>query len=107
MQVWLQPLEPHNVHPVEWVTQNISIGKIATFGMMAPLFSAIRFNPSLKRKSDYDLIAPFSKHTTWNAEKPWKCEADIAKVYTELGFRAAILPDRYIKHIGEGRHISA
>jgi hypothetical protein len=113
MQVWLQPLEQHNAHPIEWGHSapsgyaNVNGPLSVNYGLMAPLFSAIRFNPSLKRKSDYDLIAPFSNHTTWNAEKPWKCEADIAKVYTEMGYRSAILPDRYIKHIGEGRHISA
>ena len=99
LQVWLQPLEENNVHPIKW-------GK--DYGVLGAgkLWSGIRFNPALKRKSDYDLIAPFGQHTVFNPAKPWKAEADIAKVYTALGFKAAILPGRYIKHIGDGRHVN-
>lgn len=100
MQVWLQHLEPHNQHPVDW-TKGYGVMKAAP-----GLYSGIRFNPSLKRKADYDLIAPFSKHTTFLFDKPWKSEAAIAKVYTARGYKAAILPEVYVKHIGHGRHVT-
>lgn len=101
LMVWLIQLEYMNVHPVEWG---------ATHGVlkrMPQLWSWHRFNPSLKRKADYDLIAPFSKHTSFNPAKPWKAEADISQVYHKLGFTAAILPEAYMHHIGNGRHVGA
>jgi hypothetical protein len=97
LQVWLQPLETNNQHPVTWSNE------YGTFKLSHDLWAWHRFNPSLKRKSNYDLIAPFSKHTTFNKNKGWKSEEAISKVYNDLGFTAAILPDRYIKHIGEDR----
>lgn len=101
LMVWLKSLEPENVSPIEWTTKGYGI-----FKRLPNLWSWHRFNPSLKRKADYDLIAPFSKHTIFNREKPWKAEADISQVYHKLGFTAAILPDEYIRHIGDGRHVS-
>lgn len=101
IQVWLQPIEQNNQHPVVWVDEKHGILKHEP-----NLWSGFRFNPSLKRKADYDLIAPFSKHTIFDRNKPWKAEADIAKVYWSKGFKAAILSKQYIKHIGEFRHVS-
>lgn len=100
LQVWLMQPEPHNVSPIDWS------GAYGVFKRTPDLWAWHRFNPSLKRKADYDLIAPFSKHTEWNPAKPWKSEADISKVYHKLGFSAAILPASYIRHLGQNRHIS-
>ena len=99
MQVWLIHPEPQNQHPITWGNK---------YGIMKAgngVYSGVRFNPSLKRKADYNIIAPFSQHTTFDPEKAWKSEATIAKIYTNLGFKAAILPQVYIKHIGAGRHV--
>lgn len=98
MQVWLQPLEPNNSHPIDW---NLNYGILKS---NEHLWSGIRFNPSVKRKSDYDIIGSFGEHTTFNKRKAWKSEATIAKLYTSLGFKAAILKDAYIRHIGINRH---
>ena len=109
LQVWLMPLEENNVHPIQWGNYT---GKFPPapmeYGVLkaGKLWSGIRFNPALKRKADYDLIAPFGQHTVFNPAKPWKAEADIAKVYTAMGYKACILPDRYIKHIGDSRHVN-
>lgn len=100
MQVWLKQLEEKNQHPVEWQTKHFGIFKTSP-----TLWAWHRFNPSLKRKADYDLIAPFSKHTTFDKYKAWKSEAAISQVYNKLWFTAAMLPVTYIKHIGEGRHV--
>lgn len=109
LMVWLKELEDHNASPVEWITPAVTSypppGPLGIFKRMPDLWAWHRFNPSLKRKADYDLIAPFSKHTIFNREKPWKSEADISQVYHKLGFTAAILPKPYIRHIGEGRHV--
>lgn len=97
LMVWLKELGENNKHPVEWH------GNHGVFKSGPNLWAWHRFNPSLKRKADYDLIAPFSKHTTFNKSKGWKSEAAISQVYNKLGFTAAILPQVYIKHLGEGR----
>lgn len=68
------------------------------------LWSGTNFNPSVRRKKDYELIAPFSKHTDFNREKPWKSEAVISKRYHRLGFRAALI-EGYLNHIGWDRHV--
>jgi len=99
LQCWLNT-DPTNVQPIEWITDDYGIFKTS-----GNLWSGTRFNPALKRKADYDLIAPFSKHTEWNPAKPWKSEADISKVYHKLGFKGAILPTTYIRHIGQNRHV--
>lgn len=98
LMCWLKGLEPKNTHPIMWKTGNHGIFKTSP-----TLWAWHRFNPSLKRKSDYDLIAPFSKHTTFDKNKGWKSEAAISQVYNKLGFTAAMLPYEYIKHLGEGR----
>lgn len=100
LQIWIHEMEHLNTHPVDW---NSKYGVLKNNGN---LWAGIRFAPSLKRKADYDLIAPFSKHTEFNREKPWKAEADIAKVYHAQGFKAAILKESYITHIGFNRHVS-
>lgn len=100
LQCWLTGLEPLNQHPVIQFNSEYSILKSEP-----NLWSGTRFNPALKRKADYDLIAPFSQHTEWNPAKPWKSEADISKVYHKLGFKGAMLKDTYIKHIGGHAHV--
>lgn len=101
MHVWLRELEDMNQHPVEW-----NLGE--TFGRLKAsgnLWSGTRFNPSLKRKSDYDLIGSYGKYATFDPHRPWKAEATISQVYYKFGFSAAILPQGYIRHIGQNRHV--
>lgn len=99
MQVWLRGLEEHNAHPVEW---GLDFGVLKSDNN---LWSGTRFNPSLKRKSDYDLIGNYGKYATFDRNKPWKAEATISQIYHKFGFKAAILPHIYITHIGQNRHI--
>lgn len=108
LQVWLQPLEENNQHPIKWgFVPSSGLGNYGILSTSGGVWSGTRFNPALKRKADYDLIAPFSQHTSWDPAKPWKSESDISKVYHKLGFKGAILPKQYIKHIGENRHVGA
>lgn len=100
-QVWIRDKSDTNQHPIIWNT-----GK--PWGIMKTnhgMWTGLCFNPSLKRLSDYKLIKPFGKWTQFNRHKPWQAESDIGKVYAAKGFRAAILPDGYIKHIGDNRHV--
>jgi len=100
LMVWLKELGTNNQHPIAWDGWD---GEFGVFKTGPKLWAWHRFNPSLKRKADYDLIAPFSKHTTFDKNRGWKSEAAISQVYNKLGFTAAILPTPYIKHLGEGR----
>lgn len=105
LQVWLKPLEEHNVHPREGTTSKKLSFIYLTFRTSGNLWSGTNFSPSLKRKSDYDLIGSYGKHTTFNPAKAWKSEADIAKLYHSLGFKGAIFSEPYIKHLGENRRV--
>lgn len=104
LQVWLIQPEEHNVSPIQWGYGNSEF-QYGIFKRMPQLWSWHRFNPSLKRLEDYKRIAPFSKHTAFNPAKPWKAEADISQVYHKLGYTAGILPEAYMIHRGEGRHV--
>jgi putative alpha-1,2-mannosidase len=102
MQVWLREKEDTNQHPIIYTAGQ-------SYGIMASnngLWAGTCFNPSLKRKCDYDQIKSYSKWTQFNRHRPWKSEADISQKYHQLGFKAAILPQGYIKHIGYDRHVS-
>lgn len=102
MQVWLREKEDTNQHPVIYTP-----GK--PYGIMASnngLWAGTCFNPSLKRKADYTLIKSYGKHTQFDKRRPWKAEAAISQLYNRLGFKAAILLQGYIRHIGWERHVS-
>lgn len=98
-QVWLRDRADVNAHPIVW-NEN--------YGILKPdngLWSGIGFNPSLKRKADYQLIGSYSRYTIFDRNKPWKSEAAISQVYHRLGFKGAILDEAYMRHIGDGRHV--
>ncbi len=102
MQVWLREKEDTNQHPIIYTA-----GK--PYGIMASnngLWAGTCFNPSLKRKKDYDLIKSYGKHTQFLRKQPWKSEAAISQLYNRLGFKAAILLKGYIRHIGYNRHVN-
>jgi len=101
MQVWLREKEDTNQHPIEW-PENYDFGIMKTNN---GLWAGTCFNPSLKRKSDYDIIKSYGKYTQFSFKSAWKSEAAISQVYHRLGFKAAILPEGYIKHIGWERHV--
>ena len=57
------------------------------------------WNPGLRRLADYKLVAPFSSFIQPN-DFAALTECRIGQRYYDLGFRAAILPEGYCKHIG-------
>jgi hypothetical protein len=100
-QVWIRERNDTNGHPIQWIEGQ-------EWGIMKTnhgLWTGLCFNPSLKRTADYTLIAPFNKWTQFNRKQPWKAESDIGRIYAARGFKAAILPKGYIRHLGEGRHV--
>lgn len=63
------------------------------------------FNPSVRRRSDYELIGRYSDHTEFSPTIPYQSEIEIANIYHKMGYFTAVLPNTYITHIGEKRGI--
>lgn len=63
------------------------------------------FAPSLKRKSDYNKIGTYQRHAPFNRQLPAQSEYKLGVLYWRLGYKAAILNDGYVKHIGAGMHV--
>lgn len=99
--VWLRDRSDLVSHPITW-GDDYGILKSAP-GMWA----GFQFSPSLKRLADYKAIGSYGRHTTFERHRPWKAEAAISQLYNRLGYKAAILVDPYIRHIGDnGRHVN-
>lgn len=61
------------------------------------------FNPGLRRTSDFLRIGSYGKHVGY---EPRGCgEQAIAKLYSDLGYKAAILPYAHTYHTGEESHV--
>lgn len=92
IQCWLRGPHDTNGHPV-------TIGEeydILNYGYQG-IWHGFSFNPGVKRLEDYKLINSYSGIGR---------EEDIGKIYKDLGFYAISLKDRYVEHIGWGRHVS-
>lgn len=99
--VWLREKEDTNQHPIIW-EQDFGIMKTNHNG----LWGGWTWNPGLRRKSDYTWLGAYGNHTQFNRKKPWLAEAAVSKLYSSAGYRAAILKQGYVRHIGENRHVS-
>jgi len=64
-----------------------------------------RFNPGLRRFSDWQELGGYAAHTTFNFQSPADSEIELARIYYERGQVAALLPEKYVDHIGRGRHV--
>jgi hypothetical protein len=104
-QVWIREPNDRNGHPA--IGRPLQTESRAKHQMMKTgyrgVWNGFSFNPGLRRKSDYDLIAPYSNYMKRNS---LETEAEIGKQYLKKGFRAATLLTGYCKHIGNGRHIN-
>jgi hypothetical protein len=61
------------------------------------------FNPGLRRFSDYQRIGSYGRHVGYD---PQGCgEQAIAKLYSDLGYKSAILPYAHVYHTGEESHV--
>lgn len=107
--VWLRRYgdSPHPIEP-----QIIN----GSYRLMSPKYHEINsdriwngftFNPSLRKKSDYDIVKPYSEccKPYYNGVTPE--EYDLQRVYRELGYRSAITLNEngYVRHIGWHRHV--
>jgi len=98
--VWLRDRTDLVAHPITW-GDHYGILKSAP-GMWA----GFQFSPSLKRLADYKAVGSYGKHCIFERHRPWKAEAAISQLYNRLGYKAAILPEAHIRHIGENRHVA-
>lgn len=99
--VWLRDREDTNGHPVqEWKEDH---------GIMSSnynnAYTGYCFNPGLRRKSHYDKLKSYSRYVRFNKKRPYEAESRISKIYGKQGWKAAILPEGFVRHAGEGRHI--
>lgn len=102
MTVWLREPADTNDHPVLpeiYKTNDNSVD----YQMMATnhqrglkFWHGFTFNPGLRRFTDYQLIAPISDYAG---------EMEVSEFYYQNGFKAAIFPNGYVKHIGYHRGI--
>ena len=106
MQVWLRELYDTNTHPIEpeiYTLLNIKY-RYVQINALGGNWHGFTWNPGLRRLSDYKLVAPFSsirEDGDFNA----LTECHIGQKFFELGFRAVILEQGYIKHIGYGQQV--
>ncbi len=97
IQVWLREHNDTNGHPLEI---DGSLG-LETFKINHNgLWSGFSFNPSVRRLYDYKRIGSYSQYTTFIPERPYESEVVINRLYRDLGYKATILPEGYVKHNG-------
>jgi hypothetical protein len=91
MQVWLRGPNDTNGHPLI---------KHEPFDIVGDNFQGIwhgfSFNPGLRRLKEYLLAKPYSS-VGW--------ETELNRFYKERGYYSISLKERYIEHIGWGRHM--
>jgi len=109
LTVWLRGGNDTNGHPVE-MNKSYAIydtelqNKITDYYLMSVNalggnWHGFTWNPGLRRKSDYEIVKPFGQFIEPN-DFAALTECRIGIKYFELGYRAAILPEKYCKHIG-------
>jgi GT2 family glycosyltransferase len=91
IQAWIRGRGDTNGHPLIHGEEYDEL--IKDYGV----WHGFSFNPALKRLSDYLLVKPYSS-------VGWETELN-HKYMKELGFYAVSLHDKYVSHIGWGRHI--
>ena len=91
-----------NDHPLELETYKINNIEYKYLGHYQN-WKGFSFNPGLRRLSEWKLIGPFMNIGKYESSglKEW----EIGEEYYKRGFKAAILPDKYCYHIGEGRRV--
>ncbi len=64
------------------------------------------FNPGLRRLSDYRRIGSYGRLVGYGNQDIVP-EQTLSKIHLDMGYRIGVLPDQYIKHIGEKRSKAA
>jgi hypothetical protein len=95
--VWLRERNDTNGHPVRHDKLVMDYKK---------RWHGFTFNPALRRRSHYERVMPYGKHTTFNSLHPWESEIKIGELYKRMNLYAKISKQGYVKHIGDGRHVT-
>ena len=98
INVWLRGLDETSGHPVEPRRFESSGGihyRRMAFDQKGTC-QGFTFNPTLKRMSDYQPVAPY---------RDLGSEGAIAQRLKDLGFYAITLEEPFVEHIGHGRHV--
>ncbi|MCL2919424.1 glycosyltransferase family 2 protein [Shewanella litorisediminis] len=103
--VWLREQDDTNGHPVAPEIYKTADAEALPYQLMithhrkhekADLWHGFTFNPGLRRLKDYQLVAPISSYSG---------ERTLSEAYFSHGFRGAIFPKGYVRHIGDHRGI--
>lgn len=89
--IWLRAQNDTNGHPIIPYNHEYDI---AAYDYLS-VWHGFSFNPGLRRLSDYKLLGNYQSIGH---------EPQISQKYRSLGFKAAILKNKHIEHIGWGRH---
>jgi len=106
INVWIRDLNDTNGHPYEKAVLQTKCG--VQFHLLETSYKkwwhGFTFNPTLKRLSDWKKITKYKDCKIRITEKSIQFdkprEADIGEMYHQLGYRAAILTQGYIRHTG-------
>lgn len=93
LQVWLRSHDDTNGHPVDYFNEEYDLVRMG----FQNCWNGFSFNPGLRRLSDYNLLGNY---------KSIGHESNLSIKYGELGFRVAILKNKYVEHIGWGQHVT-
>jgi hypothetical protein len=106
LTVWLRHPDDTNGHPVEErrfavhdTEMYTTVYQLMSLNALGGNWHGFTWNPGVRRLSDYELVKPFEQFIQ-PGDFAALTECRIGLKYLELGFRAAILPDGYCKHIG-------
>lgn len=103
--VWLREQDDTNEHPVEPELFECKDPTGRSYQIMkrnhqrranSALWHGFTLNPGLRRTKDYQLIAPIGEMGG---------ELSMSEIYHQHGFKGAILPTGYVRHIGYHRGI--
>lgn len=106
LQVWLRGMEYAPRHPEE--RPRILVGGERCYKLKTKyrgIWHGFSFNPGLRRTMDYKAIKSYGSVTKFDKERASESERLIGEIYFKNKFRAVVLPETYVRHIGEGRHV--
>jgi len=99
----LQVLLGHyNAHPVEQLPQYQFQTKTLNW---REGWSGFSWNPGLRRKSDWDKIGSYGRHTGYGANGLGP-EISLSRLHERLGYRVAVLPTISVTHLGNSRSVA-
>lgn len=101
IQLWLRERYDTNGHPIEPGTNLLALN------YENGNWNGFSFNPGLKRLSDYKKIGSY-KTVVENYDQLTGVhgESNIGKQYRDIGYRAAIVEQGYVRHIGWNRRVA-